>query len=70
MIPIMIAFEAADAKAFPCSKARKKATGPEVNGRPMSQPPTIGLHLLLERLTRPMNIGTRSSLRRRIIQSA
>ena len=42
IIPIIIACEAVAAKMFPCSSARKNATGPEVRGSPMSQPLIVG----------------------------
>jgi hypothetical protein len=68
-IPIMIAREVAEANTFPCSGAKKNKTGPEVNGNPTSQPLTVGPHFRPERLTRPMKVGTRSSLRRKVNQS-
>jgi len=69
MIPIMIACDASEAKAFPCSKARKNATGPEVNGSPTSQPLTVGPQRRPARLTPPMNVGTKNNLRRKVTQS-
>jgi hypothetical protein len=42
MIPTIIDCDASEAKAVPCSRAKKKATGPEVNGNPISQPLKVG----------------------------
>ena len=53
---------------LPCSKAKKNDTGPDVSGNPISQPPIVGPHFLPERLTSPMKDGTRTSLRRNVIQ--
>src|SRR5208283_2696166 len=68
-IPIMIACEAAEANTLPCSNAKMNTTGPEVKGNPTSQPLTVGPHFRPARLTMPMKVGTRSSLRRKVSQS-
>jgi hypothetical protein len=67
--PNMMVRDAMDANALPCSNARKNATGPDVNGSPMSQPLIVGPHLRPAKLTMPMNVGTRSSFMPKINQS-
>ncbi len=62
MIPTIIDCDASEAKTGPCSKAKKKAIGPEFNGSPISQPPKVGPQRRLARLTTAMKIGTRVSL--------
>jgi hypothetical protein len=68
-IPSMIASEALEAKKSPCSKAKKKATGPDVKGNPISQPPTDVPQRRPARLTAAMNVGTSTSLSRNVTQS-
>ena len=69
MIPIIMAWVAAEAKAFPCSRARKNATGAEVKGSPTSQPLTVGPQWRPAKLTPPMKAGTRTNLRTNVTQS-
>jgi hypothetical protein len=53
---------APEAKLLPCSTARKKITGPDVNGRPRIKPPTEGPHRWAITLTAQMSAGTLTSL--------
>src|SRR5256885_14858620 len=62
----MMPTAAAAAKARPCSRARKKAIGAEVSGRPTSQPPTAGPQRRPPRLAVPIRTGVATSLRRKL----
>src|SRR5437773_4558578 len=62
----MMPTAAAAAKARPCSRARKKAIGAEVSGRPTSQPPTAGPQRRPARLAVPIRTGVVTSLRTRL----
>src|SRR3989442_6745544 len=62
----MMPTAAAAAKARPCSRARKKAIGAEVSGRPTSQPPTAGPQRRPARLAVPIRTGVATSLRTRL----
>jgi hypothetical protein len=53
---------------LPCSRVKKKSTGPDVNGRPKSKPPTEGPHLRATMLTIQMRIGTLTNFIGRIAQ--
>src|SRR5689334_15298203 len=70
MMPSMIAWAAAAANVVPCSSARNKTTGPEVSGRPTSQPLTAGPQRRPARLTAPISSGLTSSLKRKVAISA
>ena len=54
------------AKSRPRSRARKKAIGAEVKGRPTSQPPMAGPQRRPARLAPPISAGVRRSLRVRL----
>jgi hypothetical protein len=49
--PINVPCAALDAKFLPCSNAKKNRTGPEVNGRPIINPPTDAPHRRVTILT-------------------
>ena len=49
--PINVPCAAPDAKFLPCSNAKKNRTGPEVNGRPIINPPTDAPHRRVTILT-------------------
>jgi hypothetical protein len=51
------------AKPAPCSKARKKQTGPEVSGRPMNQPLTVSPQRRPARLAARISTGVTTSFR-------
>lgn len=59
--PINVPCAAPDAKLLPCSNAKKNRTGPEVNGRPIINPPTDAPHRRVAILTAKMKIGTLTS---------
>src|SRR6266576_2940732 len=60
----MMPTAAAAAKARPWSRARKKAIGAEVSGKPTSQPPIAGPQRRPARLAPPMSTGVATTLRR------
>src|SRR2546425_1440861 len=62
----MMPTAAAAAKARPCSRARKKAIGAEVSGRPTSQPPTAGPQRRPARLAVPIRTGVATSFRTKL----
>ena len=52
-------------KALSWLKERKKMTGPDVSGRPISQPLTMEPHFRPARLEEPMIMGARTNFRMR-----
>src|SRR6266508_5154324 len=63
MAPASDPTAAAAAKASPCSRAMKKATGPDVSGSPTSQPLTLWPHRRPARLATAIRIGVTTTLR-------
>jgi hypothetical protein len=49
--PSNVPWDAPEAKLTPCSNAKKNRTGPEVNGRPITNPPTDAPHRRVTTLT-------------------
>src|SRR5258708_3541677 len=61
-IPSIVSCAARAAKVVPRPRARNNATGPDVRGRPTSQPLTAGPQRRPARLTNPSKAGVKSSL--------
>src|SRR5215468_6752912 len=66
MVPVIVPAAAVAANAPPSFRARKSATGADVNGKPTSQPLTAGPQRRPARLAVPISVGVRTSFRTRV----